>query len=125
MHPPNGLTIYWEKSEDQQKEEAVWADIDRAFSRPVTTSDESSDYVPTRIIAELFRSNGFDGVFYRSSLAEGSNLALFDISTAIMHYSVVFRAKAVQFSFRQSANACSFKNDADTSNLLLPGALTQ
>lgn len=100
-------------------------DIDRAFSRPVAPSDQSSDYIPTQIIAELFKSNGFDGVFYRNSLAEGLNLALFDISAATMLYSVVFRAEAAQFSFKQSGNVCYFKSDAGRSNLLLPDAITQ
>ena len=43
------------------KEKAVWTDIDNAFSRPVTLSDGSDNYVPTRILAELFQEAGFDG----------------------------------------------------------------
>lgn len=125
VHPPNGLTVYWEEPDDQKKEEAVWADIDRAFSRPVTASDQSSDYVPTQIIAELFRNNGFDGVLYRSALEEGLNLALFDIGAATMLSSVVFRAEAIQFSFNQFGNIYHFRSGADTSNLLLPDALTK
>lgn len=50
---------------------AVWLDIDEAFSRPVTLSDELADYVPTQIIAELFKVHGFDGVVYRSALGSG------------------------------------------------------
>lgn len=36
-------------------ERIVWADIDIAFSNPVTESDYSVGYVPTQIIAELFK----------------------------------------------------------------------
>ena len=84
VHAPKrgGYIIYFEEPDEKKREKAVWADIDRAFSRPVTPSDKSSDYVPTQIIAELFKSNGFDGLFYKSSLSDGFNLALFDISTA-------------------------------------------
>ncbi|TAK05525.1 RES domain-containing protein [bacterium] len=35
---------------------AVWCDIDAAFSRPVTATDEHPDYIPTQIIAECSRS---------------------------------------------------------------------
>jgi hypothetical protein len=58
---------------------AVWQDIDRAFSEPVTRSDDLSDYAPTQIIAELFRMHKFDGIAYRSSFGKGHNIALFDL----------------------------------------------
>lgn len=42
----------------EEKEKAVWIDIDNAFSEPVTGSDDRADYAPTQILAELFRSAG-------------------------------------------------------------------
>ncbi len=60
----------------------VWSWIDRAFSMPVEPSDDEADYVPTQILAELFKSNYFDGIIYNSVFAEGKNLILFDISNA-------------------------------------------
>ena len=107
VHPPDGLTVYWEEPDDQKKEKAVWADIDRAFSQPVTQSDKSSEYVPTQIIAELFKSNGFDGVFYRSAPSVDLNLALFDIDAATILNCVVYEAEKIQFSFKQSSNGYS------------------
>ena len=60
----SGAFAYYEGAPDEEiKQEAVWADIDRAFSRPVAPGDKSSDYIPTQILAELFKNNGFDGVF--------------------------------------------------------------
>ena len=41
-----------------EKKSIVWNDIDRAFSRPVTTSDSVADYAPTQILAELFKREG-------------------------------------------------------------------
>ena len=61
---------------------AVWRDIDRAFSEPVTDSDDHADYATTQLIAELFRKNGFDGIAYRSALGQGHNVALFDLNAA-------------------------------------------
>jgi len=34
---------------------AVWTDIDSAFSRPVSRTEEAIDYVPTQILSEAFR----------------------------------------------------------------------
>lgn len=42
----------------------------------------NSDYVPTQIIAELIKSLGYDGIAYKSSLANGHNIALFDLESA-------------------------------------------
>ena len=52
------------------KEKAVWVEIDCAFSHPTTLSDDAADYVPTQILAELFRDTGYDGIVYRSHFGE-------------------------------------------------------
>lgn len=66
-----------------EKEKAVWIDIDNAFSRPVTASDDRADYAPTQILAELFRSAGYDAIGYKSQFGDdgerrGYNIAIFD-----------------------------------------------
>ena len=99
VHPPNEPRMYWEEPDDQKKEEAVWEAIDSAFSQPVTPSDKSSDYVPTQIIAELFKRKGFDGVLYRSALSDGLNLALFDIDAAEMQTSILCSVEKIHFTF--------------------------
>ncbi len=62
--------------------ETVWRWIDVAFSEPVDRDDSTAGYVPTQVIAELFKTNGFDGIKYRSVFNGGKNLALFDLSSA-------------------------------------------
>jgi hypothetical protein len=80
--------IYLTEPEQQKIKEAVWTDIDIAFSTPVTNNDNQAEYTPTQIIAELFKANGFDGIMYRSTFSnpnsgnEGKNIALFDINNA-------------------------------------------
>lgn len=114
--PSHGDEFHQMPRDEQQKEEKVWADIDKAFSRPVTISDKSPDYVPTQIIAALFKSHGYDGVFYRSALAPDLstgfstplNLALFDIEAAEMLTCDLFSVEKIQFSFRTSSNGYSF-----------------
>lgn len=102
VHAPKrgGYKFYLEEPDEEKRGKAVWADIDRAFSRPVTPSDKSSDYVPTQIIAELFKNNGFDGILYKSSLSNGLNLVLFALSAAAEgDYASVHRANDIKFSF--------------------------
>lgn len=67
---------------DHEKEECVWSWIDRAFSEPIDPSDDKADYVPTQILAELFKTAGYDGIFYNSTYAQGKNIALFDLKSA-------------------------------------------
>lgn len=104
VHHAKGIVLYWEEPSEEEKEQAVWAYIDRAFSEPVTLSDKSSDYVPTQIIAELFKSEGFDGVVYKSALSDGFNLILFDIDSAKIVNCYLYETKKIKFSFRETAN---------------------
>jgi len=74
--------IYIQEPSADERERQVWRDIDQAFAEPVSPSDDYASYVPTQIIAEFFRQNGFDGLAYRSSLGPGRNIALFDLDAA-------------------------------------------
>lgn len=103
--------VYFEEPGEKKKELAVWAHIDSAFSEPVTLSDKSSDYVPTQIIAELFKSEGFDGVVYKSALSDGFNLVLFDINAANIVNCFLYKAKGIKFSFSEFANPYFIRSD--------------
>lgn len=76
--------VYWVDDEPTpgKRESIAWNAIDKAFSLPAVSNDTSPDYVPTQILAELLRQEGFDGIQYRSSLDGGKNIALFDIGCA-------------------------------------------
>ncbi|GAB6091391.1 RES family NAD+ phosphorylase [Spirochaeta dissipatitropha] len=90
--------------DDDQKEWAVWAHVDRAFSLPVTPEDDRADYAPTQIIAEVFKSHGFDGFVYRSRIADGYNIALFNLDAAEIQNCFLFEARDVRHSFAEVAN---------------------
>jgi hypothetical protein len=60
----------------------VWRWIDKGFSGPVDRDGNNLDYVPTQVIAEFFKTNGFDGIKYSSLFNGGVNFALFDINSA-------------------------------------------
>lgn len=84
------------------KERAVWIDIDNAFSRPVTVSDDSADYVPTQILAELFRDAGYDAIVYKSQFdVEGLNIVLFDVDDADAINAAPYEITAVEVSFKE------------------------
>ena len=89
----------------EKKEEAVWIDIDNAFSRPVTRSDDTADYVPTQILAELFRDNGYDGLVYRSQFGEtGYNIGLFDVGDADIINAAPYQVTDIDVKFEEIGN---------------------
>lgn len=67
---------------DSEQEDRAWAWIDYAFSEPVSQLDDPLEYIPTQVIAEFFKTEGYDGIKYRSSVASGYNIALFDVNAA-------------------------------------------
>lgn len=99
-----GFIIYFKEPSPKKREEAVWRDIDKAFSRPVTPTDDVADYVPTQVLAELFKSNGFDGIGYRSSLGEGYSVALFDIDSAEIINCFLFVVDSIKLNANETAN---------------------
>lgn len=96
--------FFFSEPSDEQKTQAVWSHIDNAFSKPVTESDSSSDYAPTQVIAEFIRSKGYDGIAYKSSLANGHNIALFDLESARLLNCVTHEARSLSFEFEQTDN---------------------
>jgi hypothetical protein len=77
--------IYIKEPKPEIREKLVWKDINNAFSQPVNPNDPETEYVPTQIIAEIFKSQGFDGIAYTSSLIEtGLNFVLFNATAVEM-----------------------------------------
>lgn len=46
-------------------------------SKPVQSNDAHIEYIPTQILSEYIRKQGYDGIRYLSSLTDGYNLTLF------------------------------------------------
>jgi hypothetical protein len=84
----------------QEVEDAVWTHIDHAFSSPVTRSDDSPDYVPTQILAEMFKADGYGGIVYKSIFTDdGFNLAFFDPKILLQLSGELCETKKVRVSF--------------------------
>ena len=99
-----GTTIYLKEPGPKERRIAVWREIDKAFSITVTQNESTADYVPTQIIAEFFKNNGFDGVAYRSSLDKGHNIVLFDLNVADLINCTLHETREISFKFNQSSN---------------------
>ena len=98
----------------EKKEEAVWIDVDNAFSRPVTRSDETADYVPTQILSELFCDNGYDGLVYRGQFGEsGYNIGLFDIEDAEIINAGPYQVTGIDVKFEEIGNRWFLKKHYD------------
>ena len=84
----------------EEVEKQVWTDINMAFSEPTDRADGSIDYVPTQILAETLKRQGYDGIGYKSSFGEkGFNVALFDIADADLRKCSLSRVKDVSLTF--------------------------
>ncbi len=64
--------------------------------------DDTAEYAPTQIIAERFKSEGYDGIYFRSALREkGYNVALFDLDSAKSFRLELHKVKTIQFEFEK------------------------
>jgi hypothetical protein len=100
-HGKKNTRFYLEEPTPEKIIEAVWFDLDNAFSRPTKTSDLKSDYAPTQIIAEFLKTKGYDGVAYKSSLADGYNVALFDLDAAEVCGCSLYEVSNIKFDFKK------------------------
>lgn len=62
----------------------IWAQINYSFSEPVVNSDFSADYIPTQILSESIKKQGYDGIIFNSFVGSGLNYVLFDLDAAIL-----------------------------------------
>jgi RES domain len=107
------LFLYSSEPEPEVREQVVWQDIDRAFSQPVTPSDNTADYVPTQALAEFFREKGLDGIAYGSALGPGHNLVLFDIDAAALLNCGLVQIESIKFSFSDADNRYFVTHEKD------------
>ena len=95
-----------------EKEEFVWGDINSAFSRPISPSDSPLKFLPTQYLSEKLKTEGYDGIAYKSSLSqEGYNVALFDPQKAKCTGCRMYKIKQVKYEFEESGNPVSLSTD--------------
>lgn len=96
--------IYRSEPAPEERQRAVWQDIDRAFSQPVSPSDDVASYAPTQILAEAFRQSGLDGVAYRSAVGPGHNIAIFDPAAAELVSCGLVEVRRLTLEYDQADN---------------------
>lgn len=76
--------------------------FDRLMSMPVTP-DERTPYLLTQLLAEVLLRKGFDGVRYRSSVSDGSNICVFypEKFEFVPDHSEVRRVETVAYSINR------------------------
>jgi RES domain-containing protein len=97
-------TLFQENPSAEQLDNHVWNDISKAFARPVNKEDQETAYLPTQILAEAFKAEGFDGVVYRSGLERGANVVLFDVHVAKPTDRFVYTLRKVRYDFEAAPN---------------------
>jgi RES domain len=106
--------VYSHEPGPEERERAVWQDIDRAFSQPVTSTDDTADYAPTQVLAEFFRESNLDGIAYGSSLGSGHNLALFDAGVAELLNCNLVQIDRIELDFSIAGNPYSVNDSSKT-----------
>lgn len=89
--------VYFDEPSPEEREKSVWRAIGRAFSEPANPDPGVAEYVPTQVLAEHFRNQGYDGVVYKSRLGPGFNLAVFDLDALEVLDVCLYPVKAVQY----------------------------
>lgn len=98
-HSKDKLLALLDKTRTRQ--DGIWIAIDQAFATPVTKGEETRDYIPTQIIAEMFKRQGFDGIVYKSLLSDdGFNIALFNLNDAELASCALYTATSLKFDFK-------------------------
>lgn len=98
------LLMRQEEATDEEREQAVWGDIAKALSTPLTRDDTLEEYWATQCLAERLNAVGYDGIAYQSALGKGRNFALFDIDAAHPINGTLFSTEAVEYKFEQANN---------------------
>jgi len=98
------IMLYFNEPAPEERQRAVWRDIDRAFSQPVSPSDDVASYAPTQVLAEVFRQSGPDGVAYTSAVGPGHNIAIFDTAAAEVISCGLVEIRRITVEYNQADN---------------------
>jgi RES domain-containing protein len=91
-------------------EKYVWSRINESFSRPISTEDEHTNYIPTQYLSECFKTAGYDGIIYKSALTEkGHNVVLFKPENAQLKGARVFQIESIKPIYKECGNHYSCK----------------
>lgn len=97
-----------------EKEKCIWGGINTTFSRPISPNDSPLKYLPTQFLSEKLKTEGYDGIAYKSSLNEdGYNIALFDSQKAKCIKCHMYGIKKVTYGYEESGNPVYLQNHGE------------
>jgi hypothetical protein len=102
--------FYFEEPEPEVREQTVWRQIGREFSKPVSHDPGIAEYAPTQVLAEHFRNLHYDGVVYKSKLGSGFNVAVFDLDALDVVDVRLYPLKAVRYEIGEIENSYVVKH---------------
>jgi RES domain-containing protein len=82
---------------DQRELNEILTTIGAAMARPIDPADSQVSYVPTQYVAEIVRRAGYDGVMFKSAVAAGVNVVLFDKWKARVDGVALYRVNKVRY----------------------------
>ena len=90
----------------ERLESENWFAIATAFAVPVTDADNKAQYAPTQMLAEVFKTLGFDGIKYQSLLTDdvtcGFSYALFNLNDADLVDCNLCEVKSITHEFSEA-----------------------
>ena len=75
--------------------------LNTALSRVISPRDMELEYIPTQYLCEFIKQNGWDGVAYKSSLADGYNIAIFADTKLQCVHSDNYDVGITKYSFKK------------------------
>lgn len=95
-----------------EKEEYIWGDINNYFSKPISPNDSPLKYLPTQFLSEKLKTEGYDGIGYKSSLNdEGYNVTLFNSQQAKCIKCGIYQIKKLKYDFEEINNPIFVSDD--------------
>ena len=68
--------------------------------------------MPTQTIAAFIKKQGYNGIAYKSVFADGFNIALFDVSSAVLRRCSLVEVTDLQVSFNDTGESYSVGRNA-------------
>ena len=96
-----GQLVFGKPKTDGEWNDQLWFLINKLFSQPVLNALNNAHYVPTQILSELFKSESYDGLYFKSHLGAGSNFVIFEPSYIDMERCILKFTEKVSYSFEE------------------------
>jgi RES domain len=71
------------------------------LSKPVDPTKSEIEYLPTQYMTELIKENGFDGIYFNSSLGPGINVVLFDQNNVEVDDTRYYEVSNISYEFNE------------------------